>query len=299
VISLGFAVRADARWESQVDVFPNRGVKITIASPIDELPRAGYMPYRITIENHSGAARTWDFHFSVSGGRSTGESRVTMNQTLRVEGDSVGRVDVLVPVISSGRHSYYYRTSTVEVSGYGVDEPTVHLPSTGARGSDSVFVGMSEALAAPSLGTLKKEFERKGTQFVGSAVDLAMLGDDWRALLGFGCLWITADEYFRLTPAQRTAIKEWLVQGGRIFLCVADTASAPRSEFGFESNSADEAHPALGYVKLVPWSGGELSPFATANSIGALSGALEDHLSSGYPGGWLRLRVRCDSMCLF
>lgn len=250
MVSLGAHASA-AGWNRPVETSPGSGVRIELASPLTELPPAGFQSCWISIHNASGAARSWDVRLSMFG--SNGNAAVA-SQSVRVENGASVRLPLLAP-LPPGDASYYRRCN-VTVDGYGIAEHSVMMPAGGGSRSGTLtgYIAMGETLATPLWEPLKKALKDLSVDLDGSPLEVAQLAPDWRGLSGFDALWLTEAEYTGLEPGRRFAIRRWINQGGVFYLWTQGLDPALRASLGL-AQGREEARVGSGSVKLVSWDG--------------------------------------------
>ena len=244
--------RAAPGWTGVVSTEEGSGVNIQVRSAFAKAPESGFMPLEIQISNHSGGARTWTFQASSNGALSTSGSRMKAFREVRVENDTESRAEMLLPVLPVPTGTNGYRSIMVEVDGYGVALPRrVSLPFDYRSSSNppTVFVGMSEKLSTRSWGILEKYLTDRGEALKGSQTDLKLLPPDWRALAGVGCLWLTPGDYAGLDAGRQTAIKDWVGQGGVLYVCEPTPDQSTRAEFGLRDPAGTAVPLGFGEVR--------------------------------------------------
>jgi hypothetical protein len=263
LLALGARVTtAGDSWRQEVEMSENSGVSITITSAFGQLPPYGYLPFKITIDNRSGDARSYTFQCSAKNSGSQHDGTRTLTQEVRVEAGSVGTFEMLMPLLALGGTGYA-PAPRIDVSGYAVVDGDLYFPSRSISTAASPYVAMSSVLATRSWGPLAKELKAQGSkELIGTDLNVAALPSQWRGLLGVGCLWLTDAELIGLRPEQRAAIRDWVAQGGELFCCTQTLADEVRKELGLVLNQSSEARVGFGRVKLIPWDGHELAASA-------------------------------------
>jgi hypothetical protein len=256
------------------------GVEISIDAAYENCPSAGYVPCRVRIENGSGSARTWDFDFSTRSGHYSQVSTLTLSRSLSVPAGQTSTFHVLVPVCPAHRNEGYVSSPSVTVRGFGVGVETIGLPVSGRGGRmPTNFVAMSPALAVQSWAPLRTHLDTKRKiALVGSEVDLSVMGEDWRALLGVSGFFVSVEEFRAMPPGQRRAVRTWVAQGGRVILC----GDGDVAEWG-SAGEAGGVH-GLGHVQRLPWDGSSELPLEqTADVVQDLKDSLGDRLKDSSP----------------
>ena len=239
---LGTASGSHAANQVFITTEPESGVKITLSSCFKYFPPVGYAPVSVKIENHSGGSGVWDFDFQ-SPAYSYGVNSSTFSAALAVENNSARTYDLLVPLAVLDQTSGYSTpTASVSVRGPGSrGERAVFASPSHSGKPHTVFIGLSSTVAARSWGSLEKQLDSDNFQLAGTEMETAELPGDWRALSGLTAFWITAEEWAKFSTTQKLAVKDWIAQGGTLFLCAQNPTNNPlATEFG-ESASAASA----------------------------------------------------------
>lgn len=273
---LGSLSCAGAAWSSHIDTEPGSGIGIRIALAFENFPRAGYMPCRITIENGSAQPHVWEASFVTTAGH---EHQENLDRSLPVAAGQSAAFDLLIPISPSNRGESFYRPPSVDLSGPGVTASTLSLPNSNRSGrTETPFVAMSPQLAPRSWGPLVSELSKHhGAELSGSEINLDVLGEDWRGLLGVGAFFLSTDEYVSLRPGSRQALRTWVVQGGDLILC-------GRGEIRDFALAGELTPQGLGTVRRLDWDGSaELDVGRAARWILDLETPLGDLLQENTP----------------
>lgn len=279
-------VAARAQTElTGADPDPASGIEIRVVSVFDALPPSGFAPLAIRIRNGSGKSGVWVVEASSSNYRKECSTR----QSLAVESGADRLFEVLVPlpVAESGSHPVNHLT--VEVSGPGLRQPAVlrHTSSGGSSGKTATaYTAMSKGVAQPAWGALQKQFEAGGHWLFGSQFDVSTAPSDWRGYSGVDTLWMTDDEWMRMFPAAKNAIRQWVAHGGRLFFCAQNERPELLKEWGRAQPGGDNrlVNHLFGTVEMVMWNGKDLPGDATSGKINGRRNA--DALSGDYGAGW-------------
>lgn len=250
----------------------NAEAKISVSSCFRELPRSGYAPVTVNINNDSARAQSWSFQFnSDSWGGSRNSMAFAVN--LSVPSKSTRHFDILVPLAFHG--DGFPGPLNVEVIGPSTNANSrQQFPSDNRYGKPlSALVAMSNILAASSWSQLEKEFEDQKKELTGTRFEPNDLPEDWRGLTGIAGLWLTLDELNPLRPAQRAALREWVTRGGSLFV------NGP--------GDLDPQFRSTGFGQIVRMPETALDLAKTASAIDALKAeALETQLTRQYTGYW-------------
>jgi len=207
------------------------GIEMKITNFYEDIPPAGFLPLRVEVKNGSKAPRTWTFDTTHSK-YGMGSMRATFS--LRVDAETDRTFDLLVPVASETSSSSRYSNLSIIVSGYAVTNGSSNEHASGGGKTPTAFLGMGEALSVKNWGPLRDSFDKKSSNSLdGTPLDPTLLPADWRGLAGFGAIIFEDSEWRRIPAAQRSALLEWVAQGGRLILCTADAnASSELPEAG-------------------------------------------------------------------
>lgn len=259
---------AQARTELPVELQRGAQARITVSSPFDQLPSAGYAPVDIKIENNSTAPQIWDFDFTNS--RYGAVNAITSHTQLAVPAKSSRTFRLTIPLALA--QDAYGSPLNVRVSGNGAGPmSTVQFPPLNRAGAHlTPFVAMSESIASRLRGALEQELKPAKAQLAASVFRPDELPEDWRTLVGFAGLWMTADEVARLNAAQRGALHDWVHRGGRLFVIGDSAAVAALPEIGFGGATAMPEDP---------------TPDEMASMVNSLAPTLETRLSDEYTRG--------------
>lgn len=280
---LAMAGLARAGWDATAPALPDALQQVDLESPFENLPRSGFLPVRVRIANPTTAPGEWTVEFSASSGRfQRGATRLS-TQTLRVPAGQTGVFDLLFPVSATPDHlSGFSGNARILVTGPGLEVRPVSLPTDGRSGANlTAYVGLSSTVASRTWRPLRAEFDRRKRALSGSILDLERFGPDWRGFLALRALWLADTDYEALPPDRRAALRDWVFQGGEVFLCSTSAAPPLRGELGVPPG-IDNATFGLGRVHFVAWDGRELPAEALADAVQALggpraaAGALED-----------------------
>ncbi|XHR26691.1 MAG: hypothetical protein ACFUZC_12105 [Chthoniobacteraceae bacterium] len=236
------------------------GVGIEVSSDFDNGVPSGAEPLHITVHNNTGRPGTWLFEVNSN---PFGEG---IRSTVRISlGAGQSRT---VPFAAPLQR---FHNLTVRASGPGTtgDTERFSYQSNGHGSSgETQFLAMSRELSSRSWEPLKKELEKGKKNFSAAQFDPVDLAPDWRGFSGVEWLSITREEWDKLDPAVRAAIRQWVGQGGHLAMAVREGASFPWNEFHLPSGGSRYG---FGDIRAIPWDGKELSatvlaPLITKNS---------------------------------
>lgn len=189
-------------------------IKIEAESLLNEIPTHGLYPVRITIENRSGAERSWDLSLSLNGNN---EQRVRQS-VLTVPDGRIQSFDYFLP-ISQSDSGWSSQSLQGQISGPGL-----------AEGSASFYdnSSWSDPQKSTSVGILSGLFDRvglnenkaghggSGPEQSRSRLDPARLPTTPLAFSGLEDVWLEATEWLALSPALRLALLDWVALGGNL-----------------------------------------------------------------------------------
>lgn len=202
---------------------PESGVSMKLTSFYESAPSSGYLPMRVEVKNGGDSKRTWAFH-STDAQYGTVVSFAT---ELQVDAHSEASFDLLLPLASQAHSGSHYSNLRISVSGPGVVDGSTNFPSSGRGGGLTPFIGMGEELAVSKWGPLADALKKKGSRTLdGTSLDIKMLPSDWRGLAGFQIIVFTSNEWRTIAAAAKSAILDWVAQGGMLVLGYDGAAGA-------------------------------------------------------------------------
>lgn len=220
VLSTVALVSAQERF-SVIDFEKNSGISMKITCHYDEIPPSGMLPVRVEVANRSAAAQSWDVLVMQTNPSQGVSSRLLTS--IEVPARSEQTFELLAPLLNQA-DTYRYSTVSVSVSGYGVRTPIASIFSH-TSGRLSAYTGVSKSLHADIWEHVRTRLQKKSFELTGSSLNLPWLPDDWRALAGFDNIVLKTDEWLSLAAEQRSALSNWLVQGGQLYLVGEPAAS--------------------------------------------------------------------------
>lgn len=197
------------------------GIAMKVTSHYDDIPPTGMLPVRVEITNHSALTRRWDVLVMQSTPVQGASSRLLAS--VEVPARSERSFELLAPLLTQGE-SYRYSTVSVSISGYGVRNPIASI-NANSSGRPSAYTGVSKTLYADIWEHVRDRLQKKSLNLNGSSLDLLWLPDDWRGLTGFDKIVLSTDDWLALAAEQRSALSNWLIQGGELYL-VGDPATS-------------------------------------------------------------------------
>ncbi|HEY5741263.1 MAG TPA: hypothetical protein VIS99_01875 [Terrimicrobiaceae bacterium] len=200
------------------------GVEMRITNYYETIPPTGLLPLRVEVKNLSEMRRVWRIRTIHS---QFGLRSMQFVTSLAVDAHTERTFELLVPVAPGSLTISRYSTLAIEISGYGVVNGTTSEHASSSGLSPSPFLGMGEALAVNQWGPLRERMEKTHSRALdGSAVDPALLPEDWRGLAGFEIMVFADFEWRQIRGPQRNAIEDWVIQGGKLVLMRASGAEA-------------------------------------------------------------------------
>lgn len=215
-------------------------VKATFAIPGETVPRFGFVPVRVTVDNREGRDLRWELRFAQTSYSNTGgtmTSRWVQTLTVPASRQSEHRFHVPAGESGPGRGATYYGWSTfsVQVSGTGIRDAEVSFNPGGRPGNQMAPWAVAHALEGTvraRLGALTKEstLMRGGRPVAGpprpllngppnvTGFDPAQPAGDWRAWAPFARVILPAEDYATLPPGNRAALRHWVALGGALYL---------------------------------------------------------------------------------
>lgn len=206
---------------SNIDFEKNSGISMKISSHYDDIPPDGMLPVRVEVVNRSASAHRWDV-LVMQANPSQGVSSQLLT-SIEVPARSEQTFELLAPLLTQA-DSYRYSTVSVTVSGYGVHTPLASIYSN-VGGRPSAYTGVSKSLYADIWEHVRTNLQKKSFDLTGTSLNLPWLPDDWRALAGFENIVLKTDEWLSLSTEQRSALSNWLFQGGQLYLVGEPAAS--------------------------------------------------------------------------
>lgn len=255
---------AHAASSTTIETDPGSKIEIELSQDFEVLPASSAVPLHITVHNNTNRNGTWRFTAN-SGGGYFGISGIEAALNVSVGPGETRTTAFVVPSLPNVGYKL------VRVVGTGVKGSVGHFLNRSSFGSGpaSQFLAMSRDLSSRSWETLRKKVIARNA-FCGTQFDVADLAPDWRGFAGVEWMAMSAFEWKQLAPDVRSAIRQWVGQGGRLMVAVRDTTEIDWSGF----HLASEAGP-LGYgfgdVRAAIWDGKEVSADVLAGPI--VSGA--------------------------
>ncbi len=233
--------------------FTGSHTKATLFIPGETVPRFGFVPVRVSIDNRDTRELTWNAKFTQVSYSNAGvptESRSTLS--IVVPAGRSGDRWVFVPTADTGpaRGSNYgsWGSFGVALDGAGISETNLNFNVSRGNttmGPWAVSTSLDAVVRARLIG-LKTDAPQPAYRTRGappapavrpllrnapnlSSFDPAQSLGDWRVWSPFSRVVLRADEYVGLPPANRAALRDWVALGGCLYL-VPETAGTARFE---------------------------------------------------------------------
>jgi len=246
--------------------FTGTHTKATLFIPGENVPRFGFVPIRVSIDNRDTRDLKWDAKFTQASFSNTGfatESRSTLS--IIVPAGRSGDRWVFVPTADTGpaRGPNYgsWGSFGVTIDGAGIGETNLNFNvprGNTSMGPWAVSASLDAVVRARLVG-LKTDAPVAGYRPRGvpatpnvrpllrnapnlSSFDPGQALGDWRIWSPFARVVLRADEYAALPPANRAALRNWVALGGCLYL-VPETAGAARFEGVGAGMIASLQHP--------------------------------------------------------
>lgn len=249
-----------------IRLVPEAGIRLDI-QPVytTGVPSNGFFPLRITVDNHSGRARTW-FLTATQHAYRAGVGSSVFTQSLTVPDQSEQTFEVYVPIIYTSSQ-WQSRSIHIELTGYGIRTATLQSHASPHPTSSALpYIAMSEALHLRSWPVLTKAFEKQRKYLYGSKVLPDNMPRQWRGYAGVWRLLITAEEWDGLTAEVHRAVVDWVLMGGELHLFHRHQLPRGSRDYGgfrFEgivTGNNVQKPLGLGHVALHIWDGQEIGP---------------------------------------
>ena len=247
--------------------FTGDNVKATLFIPSDTLPRFGFVPVRIAIDNQQSRELRWPVAFEVNLSSNYGAGSITHSATvLQVPATRNTERWLFVPTAEPG----VTRTPTglfvtgwancaVTLQGTAIGETRLNFNAGGRTGNPMMPWAVSaslEAVVRSRLVALKSDPPPGGGPPVRAiprgrpaplpsgpqpllrgppnffSFDPAQALGDWRVWSPFSRVILRADEYAAMPPANRAALRSWVALGGALYLVPETVGAARREPFG-------------------------------------------------------------------
>jgi hypothetical protein len=294
-VALGF------QHEPGIVTAPNSGIEIHVGVPFADQPRSGFFPIHLQIHNDTASGHVWSLTF-----RNNGQSVSYRYSTAVAVGAHQRReFDLLIPWAGLDSSAANYQMVSGMISGHGVVSGNFPIPPRYSGGAGMAMAAIAEPFGSTiwnSLETKLKETQHlptgmqglaatrfgagpgrnMGRLMRGSAVRLDELPPDARAFSGLAGLWLSEADWRAQPGARRDAIRQWVMQGGRLFVSGEGNPKLP----GLGALTTDATALGFGEVRSVKLSGTTLPIEETATRLLDLDSAPMPPWEEDFPDAW-------------
>lgn len=254
------------------------GSKVDVIPLFSAVPPGGYMPVRVEIENRTDSPVQFSFTFTASA-PSAGSEEHALESSFTCSGE---KQSTAVHTLSVPLFPDLSGTSPSSSGGYsggpgrrGSLDWKERGGEAGRVGSQQYLEGMlftlfSEALSGPNGSDLPginapaQTRGRTSSSYGGGAVGeyaasfkAKLLPEDWRSYCGVDVLCLSAEEWVSLAPGVQTALRQWIITGGRLHIFHTG-AAPPLDSLRIRADRLDGTTRATigsGSVNLTSWDG--------------------------------------------
>ncbi len=306
LLSVACAGVAAAYQNQPIHTDPKSGVEIQVGLPMTDQPRSGFIPLHLGIHNDTDAPHVWALDF-----RSNGSSAAVHYRTAIALGAHQRReFDLLVPWPTLDSVQPGYQSIDGVISGAGVVNGMFHFNPHYGTGVAMSMIAIAEPLGTPiwpslepklkgggtlpevAEGLVVSRFGRAGTRGSariphGSPVRLDELPADARAFSGLAGLWVSDADWRAQPGAKRDAIRQWVMDGGRLFIAGESTSKLP----GLPAFSQDMKPLGFGEIRRLKLSGTTLGIDETARWMLDLDSAPVPPWDQDFSANWALRRA--------
>ncbi len=218
-------------YSHRVPMDPESRDSIEVSSFMDNVPTAGFMPLRVTIDNRSTSDRSWRLNPVMNQG-----DWVRAEWAFSVKAGSRADFEIFVPLKSA---NFNYRWGAQFLwSGPGVDHGMMQLPQTGSGSSSNShpFAGLSDSLHSKHWGAIQGNI----SDLSAAALDLAQAPADWRGWIALDQIWMTAGEWKALAKDKQQAVLEAVALRNELVLVCAGLQEAQEMRDAFKLTAEDQ-----------------------------------------------------------
>lgn len=279
-LALATPSRADynvLQWNSATA----EGSEVHVSTCLDHTPNRGFLPVTVTARNGLDRKRTWTLSFEAGYGAIRGDAVVKSTFPIEVPARSTTKRQFLVPLPTQ-----FDKGRATALQAALLDPQPVASGFLQAYEHNAwTTLALAEHLgnAPGNLDQLSKEIRSSKAELPRSdpvAMLLApnSLPPDWRALSGIDALVLRTEDWRQLSPAVRSAVRQW-VRLGRHLLVLDPSGAAP----------PDLATGATGFGSVATLKGDALRfPVAQIRSwLEPLKSNRLADLRSDFDGSWL------------
>jgi len=211
-----FGLRAEYDFTSALGIRARSDVEIKVVGCFDTLPPAGCAPIRFQISNRTNSKKEWQYAVTM---RSSSHNVFTTTRgTIVVEPMQKSLTLVMAPIPAVPTRVSPSTSLSMEFTGYGVADGAANQYSGG--GTDpSQAVGWVSGFEKEEWARVEKVLKDDKSMAL-NAVEIApgCIGTDWRALTGFGALFVRTRDWQALPPEARSTILQYVSLGGSLIL---------------------------------------------------------------------------------
>ena len=240
--------------------FTGTNVKATLFIPGEMVPRFGFVPLRVSIDNRESRDLRWQARFVQSSFSNSGLATTSQTTTtlLAPAGRSADRW-IFVPTSDTGpvrnNGAYYgaWGNFALNIDGNGISETNLNFNSGGRGGTTMAPWAVSASLdgvVRAHLSSLKTDapLSRPGMRgrpapatgprplLTGApnlfAFDPAQSLGDWRIWSPFARVILPAEEFATLAPANRAALLGWVALGGVLYVAPSSATTGGAEHIG-------------------------------------------------------------------
>ena len=232
--------------------FTDDGIKTTVSIFGEQMPRFGFVPLRITVDNALPRELRWDVSFNNTWFSNTNSGAVQWRTAMAVPGSRASERWIFVPTADAGmmRAGNFFTGNenfSVAFAGTDIRDSTLRFNTSAAtrRMNSMVPWAVSSSLegavrrtitALTVTGSTSSSPPPPGRRFPGrppppagprplvagtlnvTAFDPSQSLGDWRVWSPFTRVVMRADEFAGMPPANRAALRNWVALGGMLFL---------------------------------------------------------------------------------
>jgi hypothetical protein len=264
---------------------------------------------RVKITNRSPRAGIWNLEFSEGDFR--GSNRVSRFE-IRVAAGISSETWLMVPLSDLPDFANPSSQLVLHVNGPGIENSSTGELRLGNRHfaeSATGWVAMTESLATKQWGELDARFEgalpggsslpvsalplarnrglssAKKRLLAGESVALQEFPPDCRSFSGFAGLWLRPADWETLDSARRAALRQWILQGGRLF--VAAEVGPLRLEGLPDPGESGNAPLGFGRIERTAFQAGKMDLEQLVRQVISLDGAPVSDTNRDYFPGWV------------
>ena len=273
----------------------DNGSSAEVTHVFGAVPPGGYTAIRVTVTNKGKEEISVLVGTESNTPAGNGEHSLSGPPTvISCKAESATTREIIVPLMTgfSSRRSYETNNLLVTLTASG---RAFNASFRSNKTEDLPFWGVSQNVGGASADALNQAAQKKGgtsrsghggEKFAGSFLP-AQLPVDWRAYTGLDGLALTPAEWTALQPGVRTAIRQWIMQGG--VLDLYHTGPVPAGileEIRAEKIGNGQYAMGTGFVRLVIWNGmilgeNDLLQFQSSNAVAIRAIAARDAMEKG------------------